>query len=94
MGTDGGGLNLFDPVKEMFQKYPKTSDMKIVSIMPYSDSELLLSLFGVGRFVFFNENDRRMPGVPVKLGNVRNDLFLLWEYGSFVYVWMKTVFTF
>ena len=76
MGTDGGGLNLFDPVKEMFQKYPKTSDMKIVSIMPYSDSELLLSLFGVG-LCLFNKTTGECREFRLNWGNVRNDLFLL-----------------
>lgn len=76
MGTDGGGLNLFDPAKEMFQKYPKTSDMKIVSIMPYSDSELLLSLFGVG-LCLFNKTTGECREFRLNWGNVRNDLFLL-----------------
>ena len=66
IGTDGGGLDLFDPQKETFRKYPQTAGMKVVSIMPYSDSELLLSLFGVGLY-HFNKNTG-MPGVFVKLG--------------------------
>ena len=52
MGTDGGGMDLFDPKNETFQEFRQTEGMKIVSIIPYNDSELLLSLFGVGLYRF------------------------------------------
>lgn len=75
MGTDGGGMNLFDPEKETFQGYRQTKEMKIVSIMPYNDSELLLSLFGVG-LCRFNKNTGECREFPLNWGDVRNDLFL------------------
>lgn len=52
MGTDGGGLNRFDPQTETFHQYTRTYGMKIVSIIPYNSSELLLSLFSTGLFRF------------------------------------------
>ncbi len=75
MGTDGGGLNLFDPQKETFRKYPQTAGMKIVSIMPYNDSELLLSLFGVG-LCRFNKKTGECREYPLNWGDLRKDLFL------------------
>ena len=75
VGTDGGGLDLFDPQKETFRKYPQTAGMKVVSIMPYSDSELLLSLFGVGLY-HFNKNTGECREFLLNWGHVRKDLFL------------------
>ena len=74
VGTDGGGLDLFDPQKETFRKYPQTAGMKVVSIMPYSDSELLLSLFGVGLY-HFNKNTGECREFLLNWGHVRKDLF-------------------
>ena len=75
IGTDGGGLDLFDPQKETFRKYPQTAGMKVVSIMPYSDSELLLSLLGVGLY-HFNKNTGECREFLLNWGHVRKDLFL------------------
>lgn len=75
MGTDGGGMDLFDPKSETFQEYRQTKDMKIVSIMPYNDSELLLSLFGVGIYRF-NKKTGECREFSLNWGNVRQDLFL------------------
>ena len=69
------GLDLFDPQKETFRKYPQTAGMKVVSIMPYSDSELLLSLFGVGLY-HFNKNTGECREFLLNWGHVRKDLFL------------------
>ena len=66
---------MFDPQKETFLKYPQTAGMKVVSIMPYSDSELLLSLFGVGLY-HFNKNTGECREFLLNWGHVRKDLFL------------------
>ena len=75
MGTDGGGMDLFDPKNETFQEFRQTEGMKIVSIIPYNDSELLLSLFGVGLYRF-NKKTGECREFPLNWGNIRKDLFL------------------
>ena len=75
MGTDGGGLNLFDPQKETFREYTQTSGMKIVSIMPYTDTELLLSLFASGLYRF-NKVTGECRELQLNWGSIRRDLFL------------------
>lgn len=75
MGTDGGGMDLFDPKEETFQEFQQTEGMKIVSIMPYNDSELLLSLFGVG-LCRFDKRTGECREFPLNWGNIRQDLFL------------------
>lgn len=50
IGTDGGGINRFDPQTERFTHYPQTAGGKIVSICPLSETELLLSSFTKGFF--------------------------------------------
>ena len=52
VATDGGGINRFDPGTEQFTHYPETMGEKIVSICPFSDTELLLSSFSKGFFRF------------------------------------------
>ena len=66
MGTDGEGLNRFDPATEMFRQYPSTYSAKVVSIISLGDSELLLSLFGDGLYRFNKKtgliNEYRVAG--------------------------------
>lgn len=52
IGTDGGGINCFDPQTERFIHYPQTKGEKIVSLCPLSDTELLASSFSKGLFRF------------------------------------------
>lgn len=52
IGTDGGGINCFDPKTERFTHYAQTWGEKIVSICPLSDTELLASSFSKGIFRF------------------------------------------
>ena len=61
---------MFDPQIETFRNYPQTAGMKVVSIMPYSDSELLLSLFGVGLY-HFNKNTGECREFLLNWGHVR-----------------------
>lgn len=75
MGTDGGGLNRFDPKTETFLEYPQTSGKKIVSIMPYNDSELLLSSFADGLYRF-NKVTGECREFRLNWGNVRKDFFI------------------
>src|SRR5690606_37871038 len=41
IGTDGSGINHFDPNSSTFVHYPTTQDEKIVSIVDYGPNELL-----------------------------------------------------
>lgn len=52
IGTDGGGINCFNPQTEHFTHYAQTLGEKIVSICPLSETELLVSSFSKGIFRF------------------------------------------
>ncbi|WP_333615452.1 ATP-binding protein [Bacteroides pyogenes] len=52
IGTDGGGINRFDPDTELFTHYPRTFGEKIVSICPLTESTLLVSSFSKGLYLF------------------------------------------
>lgn len=52
IGTDGGGINLYNPQTEKFTHYPATYGDKVVSITGFSENELLISLYMKGLFIF------------------------------------------
>lgn len=52
IGTDGGGINRFNPETRTFTHYPSTYGQKVISVTNYSDTELILSLYGKGIFLF------------------------------------------
>lgn len=58
LGTDGGGINQYNPYTDTFKHYPATYGDKIVSITDYSDSELLVSLYTKGLYLFNKETGR------------------------------------
>ena len=53
IGTDGEGINRFDPQTRRFRHYESTFNKKIVSIARYSDTELALSSYS-DRIWLFN----------------------------------------
>ncbi len=55
VGTDCEGLNRFDPTTNTFTHYRQTLKTKIVSIATYSETELALSLYANGIWIF-NKN--------------------------------------
>ncbi len=55
LGTDGGGINQYDSYTDTFKHYPSTYGDKVVSITDYSDSELLVSLYTKGMYLFNKE---------------------------------------
>lgn len=82
IGTDGGGVNSFNPETEKFTHYPATSGEKIVSLCAYSKDELLISNYLTGLHIFNkntgtyrkftimdNETDRKIVGsdTPINL---------------------------
>lgn len=52
IGTDGGGINRFDPFTRTFKHYPMAYSGKVVSITEYSDTQLLVSFYSEGLFLF------------------------------------------
>lgn len=52
IGTDGEGINLYNPEKDEFTHYPSTYGDKVVSIAGLSKDELLVSLYTKGIFRF------------------------------------------
>ncbi len=63
VGTDGGGLNRFNPARRTFRQYASTEPLKIVSMAPWSDSELLLSTYAQGLFIFSKRNGKIRPAL-------------------------------
>lgn len=59
LGTDGGGINRFDPHTGHFRHFPSTYPSKVVSIIGYTDAELLYSGFGEGLFLFNKKTGSR-----------------------------------
>lgn len=52
IGTDCEGLNKFDPKTNRFTHYRQTLKTKIISAAKYSDTELVLSVYADGLFLF------------------------------------------
>ena len=65
IGTDGEGLNRFNPKSHTFTHYEKTLKTKIVSIASYSDSELVLSAYG-DRFWIFSKTNGSLREMKVE----------------------------
>lgn len=64
IGTDGGGINKFNPETQNFTHFPKTWGEKIVSISGYNNNELLVSLFSKGIYTF-----NKSTGILKKINN-------------------------
>lgn len=52
IGTDGGGINRFNPQTRRFTHYPLTFGEKVTSLCPFNEHELLLTLFSKGVYAF------------------------------------------
>ncbi|QZT38181.1 response regulator [Halosquirtibacter xylanolyticus] len=61
VGTDGGGINLFDPIKKTFKHYKTTQNKKVTSICSFNKDELLISTFAHGVFRFNKNNGKLTP---------------------------------
>lgn len=92
VGTDGGGVNRFDPATRTFRHYASTYGEKVVSLVDFNRHELLLSCFGKGLYAFNKqtgqtrsllfrspeENDRLFKnGTSVNLVRLSDRLFYL-----------------
>lgn len=100
LGTDGDGLNRFDPQTGLFRHYPSTFDRKVVSVIDYNENELLLSVFSQGLYRFDKrsgqlreykiadaEKSRRMfrAGPSVHLSRLDKDRFFLYSDSIYLY---------
>ena len=56
IGTDGRGVNKYDITDRRFTHYPSTDGFKVASIAEYSSSQLLLSFYLQGFYLFNKEN--------------------------------------
>lgn len=58
IGTDGGGINQFDPISKIFKHYPTTKFEKITSIVDFTTHELLFFSFDKGFCLFDKQSGR------------------------------------
>ena len=64
IGTDGEGLNRFDPKTSKFTHYKSTLGKKITSIADYSESELVLSIYA-DNVCIFNKLTGNLKPLPI-----------------------------
>ena len=61
IGTAGGGINLYDPSTDKFIHFPSTYGDKVVSIAEVSETELMVSLYTKGIFLFNKKTHKYRP---------------------------------
>ncbi|MDO4879687.1 MAG: response regulator [Capnocytophaga sp.] len=61
IGTDGGGINEFDPKTDHFTHHLATYNDKITSITNFSPQQLLVSIYGKGLFLYHINNQTYTP---------------------------------
>lgn len=61
IGTDGGGVNRYDPTSDSFTHYTSLKLGKVVAITSYSDSELLISLYNDRPYIFNKKTGKCTP---------------------------------
>lgn len=65
VGTDGGGINCFNPQTERFTHYPSTSEDKITSICEFTPGKLLIAAFSEGLFIFDKATGTKSPFIVI-----------------------------
>lgn len=63
IGTDGGGMNVYDPRTDAFRHYAGTYGESIISITDLDERTLLISMFNKGVFLFSKATGRLTPFV-------------------------------
>ena len=64
LGTDGGGLNHYNPKTKEFKHYPSTLNEKVTSVVEYNQYELLAYLFNKGMYIINKESGKIRPFKP------------------------------
>jgi signal transduction histidine kinase/DNA-binding response OmpR family regulator/ligand-binding sensor domain-containing protein len=62
LGTDGGGLNAFDPLQDTFEHINQYKTQKVVSICEYDSNKVLVSFYR-GSIQLFNINTHRFESI-------------------------------
>ncbi|MDO4180504.1 MAG: two-component regulator propeller domain-containing protein [Bacteroidales bacterium] len=75
IGTDGGGINLYDPHTDLFTHFPSTYGDKVASIARMSDTELLVSLYTKGFWIFNKNTGKYRPFTVVDEGTNYKECF-------------------
>jgi len=75
IGTDGGGINEFNPNTEVFTHHLKTYGDKIVSITDFSETELLVSLYGKGVFTYNIKTQNYKPFIIIDEKTNKDECF-------------------
>lgn len=70
IGTDGEGINLFDPKSGRFSHFRSTFKTKVVSIADISDEELALSTYADNLWIFNKRNGTKRP-LPLADNSIR-----------------------
>lgn len=61
IGTDGGGINSFNPESNIFKHHKSTKNEKVVSIIEYSPNQLLYFSFNKGFFIYNKLTEQTKP---------------------------------
>ena len=97
IGTDGDGINRFDPETNEFTHYPSTASYKVVSITDFSDSELALSVYSEGIFIFNKKTGQTRPlkiddeELSYKIRFARRNIYLFREPDGNIIMLGKTI---
>lgn len=97
IGTDGDGINRFDPETNEFTHYPSTASSKVVSITDFSEDELALSIYSEGIFIFNKKSGRIRPlniedeELSYKIRFARRNIYLCREPDGNILMLGKTI---
>lgn len=86
IGTDGGGINSFNPNTEEFTHYPSTGTDKITSICRFAPGKLLYSSFSDGIFIFDTATGEKKPFFVID----EQTTLTLCKHGYSVYLYQNT----
>ncbi len=81
IGTDGGGVNRYDPKTNRFTHYLNTLDTKVITISTYSDRELAISVYADRIWLL----DKRTGGVrPLEINDEYINYFMKYTGRSLI----------
>ena len=86
IGTDGGGINSFNPATEEFTYYPSTREDKVTSICSFAPGKLLYSAFSDGIYIFDTVRGTKTPLTVID----EETTTALCKHGNSVYLYHNT----
>lgn len=75
IGTDGGGINRFNPHDQTFIHYLSTYNEKVISVVNYSPTELIIQLYLKGVYLFNKQTGKCTPYVMPHQNNSPNRIY-------------------